>query len=59
MSFEQELRILRKYKEGRDIDDEDSPILDELASVGFMHKGFSLRRNQPTAKTTDMGRSLI
>lgn len=59
MTFEQELRILRKYAEKRLVDEEDQAIIDELETVGFIHKGYSFSYKKLTAKTTTMGRLLI
>ena len=52
-------KILKKYKNGRDIDDEDLPKINELASIGLIKKGLSLERLKITAKTTELGLKLI
>ena len=57
--IEDDLKILEKYKDGRDIDPGDFSKVNELASIGLMKKGLSIRRKKSTAKTTPLGRKLI
>ena len=52
-------RILKKYKIGRDVDDEDLEKINELASIGLIKKGLSLERLKITAKTTELGLKFI
>jgi len=51
--------ILRKYRDGRDLDPEDAPHVRELCSVGMMKTGLSLQRKVITAKTIGLGLRLI
>jgi hypothetical protein len=51
--------ILKKYEDWRDIEDEDLPRINELATIGFMKKGLSLTREKITAKTTELGLKFI
>ncbi|MFA5760353.1 MAG: hypothetical protein WC877_01170 [Dehalococcoidales bacterium] len=51
--------ILIKYKNGRDLDLEDTRLVDELCLVGMMKKGIRLQRNVVTAKTLPLGLKLL
>jgi hypothetical protein len=50
---------LAKYRDGADIDEEDTRTIDELASIGLINTGISTRRQKLTAKTTSMGLGLM
>ena len=52
-------RILIKYRDGRDLDEEDRALVDNLCDIGFMKRGISLRRLKVTAKTISLGLKLI
>lgn len=51
--------ILRKYKDGRDLDEGDRVYVEYFCSIGMMKKGISLRRRAVTAKTIGLGLRLI
>jgi len=55
----EDIEILRRYEVGKDIEDSDIQKLDELASVGLIRKGISIKRRQVTAKTTPLGLKLL
>ena len=55
----EDIEILRRYEAGKDIEDSDIQKLDELASVGLIRKGISIKRRQVTAKTTPLGLKLL
>ena len=57
--LEKDLEIIRKYRDGRDIDEEDLPRIDVLCSIGLMNKGISLKRKVITAKPTCVGIGLL
>jgi hypothetical protein len=57
--FQKVLKVLKKYREGRDLDMEDEPVVRELCNVGMMKTGISLRRQVITAKTIGIGRKLL
>jgi len=54
-----ELKILEDYKNGKIVDPSDLEIIDELAMVGFIRRGVSLKMKKPTAKTTTLGLSFV
>ena len=51
--------ILTFYKDGKDVVQKDIKIVNELASIGLMKKGISLKRKVVTAKTSALGLKLI
>jgi len=53
------LRILKKYRKGRDIDLEDEEIVDKLALISLMKTGISVKRKKRTARTIGIGKKLI
>ncbi|MDD5639190.1 MAG: hypothetical protein PHR47_00045 [Candidatus Pacebacteria bacterium] len=57
--LEKDIGIIRKYKDGRDVDEEDLPRINALCSIGLMNKGISLQRKVVTAKPTYLGISLL
>lgn len=57
--FKEERKILRKYRDGLEIEPDDIEILDELATVGLIRRGFSLSSNSETAIATAMAQILI
>lgn len=57
--FQKDLQVLKKYKDGRDLELEDESIVREMCEVGMMKTGISLRRQVVTAKTTTLGRKLL
>jgi hypothetical protein len=54
-----EFEILQKYFVGHVIDETDREIIEELALVGLVRIGLSLKQNSTTAKTTTLGQQLI
>jgi len=52
-------RLLKIYKDGRDVSDENMQRVTELASIGMMNKGLSLKRQKITAKTTSFALKFI
>jgi len=54
-----DIEILRRYETGKDIEESDRQKLDELASIGLIRKGISIKRRQVTAKTTPLGLKLL
>lgn len=61
VSFElkRDLKLIEKYKDGRDIDEEDLPAINMLCSIGLMNKGISTKREAITAKSTGTGIGLL
>ena len=57
--YTKQQNLLKKYKDGRDLDKEDSEEVHELATIGLFHIGISLKRKKVTAKTTPLGVKLI
>ncbi len=55
----EDIEILRRYEAGKDIEDNDIQKLDELASIGLIRKGISIKRRRVTAKTTPLGLKLL
>ena len=55
----EDIEILRRYEVGKDIEDSDIQKLDELASIGLIRKGISIKRRRVTAKTTPLGLKLL
>jgi hypothetical protein len=55
----EDLVILRKYIEGRDIDSEDAQSVERLCRVGLMKKGISLKRRKVTARTVGVGITMV
>ena len=58
-NISEDVRILNAYKEGKDISLADLEKIEELASIGLVKKGISLKRRKVTAKTTALGLRLI
>jgi len=58
-SFEETKTLLRKYADGADISREDKDLVNELARIGLLRIGYSLRRRQSTARTTRLGMKVI
>ena len=54
-----DIEILRRYETGKDIEESDRQKLDELASIGLIRKGISIKRRQVTAKATPLGLKLL
>jgi hypothetical protein len=52
-------KLLRKYKNGADIDDADEPYIRVLCDIGLMKTGISMKRKKITAKTTEEGLMVI
>jgi hypothetical protein len=52
------MKILHKYANGKDVDSADDCILREMALIGLMNIGLSIKRKTITAKTTDVGLGL-
>ena len=46
-------------RDGKDLDDSDYDIVEELCSIGLMKTGMSFKRHQITAKTSRTGLLLI
>jgi len=61
VSFELKMviELIEKYKDGRDVDEEDLPAINMLCSIGFMNRGISTKRKAITAKSTCMGIGLL
>lgn len=57
--FMLEREVLKKYLKGAVILEEDRPILDEFARIGFIRKGFSLTKKRDTAIVTALGNVLF
>ena len=53
-----DMKILKKYSTGKDVDPADEARLDELAAIGLVRNGLSIKRKKITAKTTPAGRGL-
>jgi len=53
-----DMKLLKKYAKGRDVDEVDEERIEELASIGLIRNGISIKRQKITAKTTPMGRDL-
>lgn len=51
--------ILKKYLTGRILDEVDRFYVEEMATVGLMNTGYSLKQEKETAKTTYLGRACI
>ena len=51
----EDMRLLKKYSAGRDVDEADVVRLEELAAIGLIRNGLSIKRQKITAKTTTMG----
>ena len=58
-TIKEDIEILRRSKVGKDIEDSDIQKLDELASIGLIRKGISIKRRRVTAKTTPQGLKLL
>ena len=58
-SIKRDVELMRKYKDGRDLDPEDSDEVRSLALIGFFHIGVSLKRKKITAKTLPVGLRLL
>ena len=58
-SIMQDEKILTFYKDGKDVVQKDIRVVNELASIGLMNKGISLKRKVVTAKTSALGLKLI
>ena len=58
-SVREDIEFLKRYEVGKDIEDSDIQKLDELASVGLIRKGISIKRRRVTAKTTPLGLKLL
>lgn len=58
-TIKEDIEVLRRYKVGKDIEDSDIQKLDELASIGLIRKGISIKRRRVTAKTTPRGLKLL
>ena len=61
VSFESErdLKLIEKYKDGRDVDKEDFPYIQMLRSIGFMNARLSCKRQVITARSTGTGIGLL
>jgi hypothetical protein len=61
VSFElkRDLDMIKKYKDGREADEEDLPVIKMLCSIGLMNRGVSLKRQVITAKSTETGIGLL
>lgn len=59
MYLDDEIKILRKYQDGKDLDDMDRSIVDELCGMGLMRRGINIRRMKLTVKTTKLGSKLL
>jgi len=57
--LEEDIRLIKKYSEGADVDEVDCDTLSHLARIGYMKKGISVRRLVVTAKATPLGLELI
>lgn len=58
-SIREDIEFLKRYEVGKDIEDSDIQKLDELASIGLIRKGISIKRRRVTAKTTPLGLKLL
>jgi hypothetical protein len=58
-SIRKDVELIKKYKDGRDMDADDEPTIRELCSIGMMKTGISIKRKVITAKTIGIGRKLI
>ncbi len=58
-SVREDIEFLKRYEVGKDIEDSDIQKLDELASIGLIRKGISIKRRRVTAKTTPLGLKLL
>jgi hypothetical protein len=54
-----QVNLMRKYRDGRDVEDGDLPYIRELCSVGMMKTGVSLKRRKITAKPIELGLKII
>ena len=54
---EKERNILKKYRNGRIVDEGDEKILEKWESIGFVSSGFNWDTMQPTAELTDSGKA--
>jgi hypothetical protein len=59
MIIDEYSKILSKYKYGRDLDESDRFIVEELCTIGLMNTGISIKRNLTTAKATSLGLKLL
>ena len=59
MTMMEQIELLKKYENGRDLDSEDVERVNMLCGVGFMKKGVSVQRGVVTAKTLDLGSTLL
>jgi hypothetical protein len=58
-SIKSDIEIMKKYKDGKDVDEIDMPHIRELCSIGLMKTGISIKRKVITAKTIGIGLKLI
>ena len=58
-SVREDIEFLKRYEVRKDIEDSDIQKLDELASIGLIRKGISIKRRRVTAKTTPLGLKLL
>jgi hypothetical protein len=57
--FKKERSIIKKYLDGRVVDEKDVAMVRELEMTGFLHVGFSLSEHRDTASATPQGRVLF
>ena len=55
----EDMKMLEKYKDGKDIVEADLEKINELASIGLIRKDVSFRRRKVIAKTSALGMELI
>jgi hypothetical protein len=58
-TLQEDIKLLKKYKEGRDVDDSDYTHIKNLCLIGLMNTGISTKRQKITAKPTSTGMGLI
>ena len=58
-SIQLDLEILDKFQDGGYVSERDLPRVEELASIGLLKMGLSLKKMTPTAKTTSLGKKYL
>jgi len=54
-----DLEMLHKFQDGGYVSERDLPRVEELASIGLLKMGLSLKKMMPTAKTTSLGKKYL
>ncbi|HBG60710.1 MAG: hypothetical protein A2Y10_13080 [Planctomycetes bacterium GWF2_41_51] len=54
-----EANVLRKYENGRRLEEEDRKVIDRLSLIGVVERGFNFDEMYPTAILSKLGKELL